>query len=119
MERLTSRDAEILAALVLADGEWLTHDELFDVIGAWQKEPNDAIWRSFRRMRALGVEGLERGGGKPTLRNPHAVRTRERRPVGVRLTQIPPDWALDEVLCQVDRLRRRSGWRTSRRLRTA
>lgn len=119
MAGLTIRDAQILAALLLADGEWVPLDELMDAVGAWQRDPSNAVWRAFVRMRALGIEGLERGSGRPTLRKPHALRTRQRRPVGVRLTRLPPDWALDEVLCQADRLRRRSAWFTSRRRLTA
>lgn len=116
---LTIRDAQILAALLLADGEWVTNDELMARIGADQVDKNNAIWRAFRRMRALGVDGLERGGGKPMLWRAATIRPRERRPVGVRLTRLPPDWALEAVLMQVDRLRRRCDWHTSRRLRTA
>lgn len=80
-QRVTQREAALLAALMDADGEIVTYADLGWMLGSDGVNDRACIWTYASRLRLLGVQGIETVNGR-----------------GLRMTQVPPDWALEDVL---------------------
>src|SRR5688572_18040311 len=89
MSGLSRQQARLLAVLLDADGALVPYAALGDVLGS--SGVNDAsvcrlyVWR----LRAKGVGCVAVVNG-----------------LGLRMTQLPPDWTLETVLWALDALRR-------------
>jgi hypothetical protein len=79
--RVTQREAALLAALMDADGAVVGYGALGRVVGAGGASERACISEYVHRLRVAGVAGVETVGRW-----------------GLRMTAIPPDWALEDVL---------------------
>lgn len=86
------RQVALVAALLDADGGLLSYVELGDVVGSAGVNDCKVIRQYVNRLRALGVDCIEVVKGR-----------------GCRLTGLPPDWMLEDVLAVLDEMRR-DGW---------
>ena len=82
------RQFSLLAALLDADGALVTYADLGDVVGSGGVNDAAVIRGYAQRLRTLGITGIETVEGR-----------------GLRLTKLPPDWALETVLTMLDVLR--------------
>lgn len=89
MSHLSWPQAAVLATLLVADGDVVPYALLGDVVGTSGCDDSKAIRQYAARFRALGFDCVE---------------TVPRR--GLRLTAVPPDWALPDMLAVLDSLRR-------------
>jgi len=85
---LSRRQLMLLAALLDADGSVVRYCELGDVVGTSGVDDSEALRAYASRLRLLGVECIETVVGR-----------------GFRMTCLPPDWALDEILMALDQMR--------------
>lgn len=91
-KRITRRAYTILAALLLADGEWVTCGEL--AAGLFDRRTvASSIRRSVWDLRRFGV--------------PQVM---PRAPIGVRLAALPPDEHLESMLACVPTVKRSAWW---------
>ncbi len=111
---LTASQARLLAVLLDADGGPVQAPALMRIaVGqrwmlAGMRTPSgdgEALLSMARRLERAGVDCL-------LVEGPIHRRT-------ARLTALPPDWALDQIIATLDGLRRASDLPTSRNLRTA
>lgn len=89
MSSLSRRQSMILATLLVADGEVVSYGDLCDVVGTPGWNESEVIRQYAARIRALGIDCVE---------------TVTRR--WLRLTGVPPDWALPDILGVLDSMRR-------------
>lgn len=82
--RVTQREAALLAALMDADGAVVGYAALGRVVGSAGVNDRNCVFQYVCRLRAAGVGGVE---------------TADRH--GLRMTEIPPDWALEDVLAML------------------
>lgn len=80
-QRVTQREAAILARLMAANGGVVTYADLGQVVGSAVVNDRFCIQQYLHRMRLAGIDCVE------TVNR-----------VGLRMTEIPPDWALEDVL---------------------
>lgn len=88
MTHLSRRQAAILAALLDADGATVDCADLAVVAGSFGVNDGAVLRGYAARLRRRGVDGI-------------ASDCRS----GWRMTKLPPDWALDDVLRALDELR--------------
>lgn len=106
-------EARFLAILLLADGRRLDYWDIRNLMGArWLESNRQAIRRIVKKLAATGVGGVEVGG---YYRGEVLYGTTP----GVRMTKLPPDWALEDVLHAARKLRREWSWRMSRHQKSA
>lgn len=86
---LSRRQAALVAVLLDADKHGVSHVVLGDAVGANGVNCVAVIRLYVHRLRRRGVRGIEAVPG-----------------YGYRLTKLPPDWALEDVLAMLDVLRR-------------
>lgn len=91
MNHFTRPQAKLLAVLLDANGAVVPYPVLGDTVESFGVDDKAVIRQYVHRLRALGVDCVE------------VVRGR-----GCRLTAVPPDWTLDDVLRELDALR--EGW---------
>lgn len=95
--RVTRRAYTVLAALLLADGAWVTARSLGD--GLFERPmPPQAIPEHIWTLQRYGVPQVAR-----CWRNGYSR--------GYRLTALPPDEHLDGMLARVPAVRRSAWWR--------
>lgn len=80
-QRVTQREAALLAVLMDADGAVVSYAALGSVIGSYGVDDRLCIRQYVHRLRRTGMTCVEVVAGR-----------------GLRLTEIPPDWALEDVL---------------------
>lgn len=80
-QRVTQREAALLACLMEADGAVVTYADLGQVVGSAGVNDRFCIHQYLHRMRMTGIDCVETVAGR-----------------GLRMTEIPPDWALEDVL---------------------
>ena len=89
MRTLSRRQAMLLAALLDADGAVVSYAVLGDVVGTLGVNDQFSVRQYVHRLRQRGIRCVEVVDGR-----------------GCRLTTIPPDWALEDVLAMLDAMRR-------------
>jgi DNA-binding winged helix-turn-helix (wHTH) protein len=85
---LSRRQAALLAALLDADGDVVRYCVMGDVVGTNGVDDPEALRAYASRLRRKGVDCFE------------TVPER-----GFRMTTLPPDWALPDILAMLDVLR--------------
>lgn len=98
---ITPGQARLLAILLLADGRRVHPVDAFRLLGRPLEQAGKDLRRTVRAMERRGVRCV--GTGRD----------------GARLTGLPPDWALEQVLHEARRFRREWAWRMSRHRRIA
>lgn len=87
--RVSGQQARFLAVLIDADGAVVSYAVLGDAVGACGVNDRAVLKQYGQRLQERGVGGVEHVRGR-----------------GYRMTRIPPDWALDDVLAVLDQMRR-------------
>lgn len=101
---LTNGQARLLAVLMLADGRRVDPDDLAYRVGYRGSGRHRSLRMAALRLRNLGVRCVD-VGGRPDVPSG--------KPVGMRLTDLPPDWTLEDVLAAIHRIQREWSLRTS------
>lgn len=87
--RISGRQARLLAVLLDADGAIVSYRHLGEAVGSYGVSDRYVLEQYRFRLRERGVDVIE-----------HVSRR------GFRMTRIPPDWAIPDVLAVLDAMRR-------------
>lgn len=90
--RITRQAYTVLAALLLADGEWVSRNEMADEL-FWAPVVPFAISRHIGNLERFGVDQVE-----------------QRYRAGYRLASLPADEHLDNVLAVIPEVKRSRWW---------